>query len=237
MMLNRSNDVEIDFEFNKVNEKNKDNHIFYVQYAYARINSLFRTINFNLYKNIILKENDFNPNSYEVKLLRKVIEWPKIIETASAKLEPHRITFYLYELSTIFHSYWSEGNRHDDYKFIINGKINNIHSFKIFQLISIILKMGCLLLVFHYLKKCNVKKYYSINLHRYNNYFFNFCFFNLFLKINKINTYNKIYGKYNLDTVDVNKLPFIENDTDDVIIFNHDNNIDTKFKKEKFGTY
>ena len=142
MMLNRSNDVEIDFEFNKVNEKNKDNHIFYVQYAYARINSLFRTINFNLYKNIILKENDFNPNSYEVKLLRKVIEWPKIIETASAKLEPHRITFYLYELSTIFHSYWSEGNRNDDYKFIINGKINKIHSFKIFQLISIILENG-----------------------------------------------------------------------------------------------
>ena len=142
MMLNRSNDVEIDFEFNKVNEKNKDNHIFYVQYAYARINSLFRTINFNLYKNIILKENDFNLNSYEVKLLRKVIEWPKIIEIASAKLEPHRITFYLYELSTIFHSYWSEGNRNDDYKFIINGKINKIHSFKIFQLISIILENG-----------------------------------------------------------------------------------------------
>ncbi len=142
MMLNRSNDVEIDFEFNKVNEKNKDNHIFYVQYAYARINSLFRSINFNLYKNIVLKENDFNPNSYEVKLLRKVIEWPKIIEIASAKLEPHRITFYLYELSTIFHSYWSEGNRNDDYKFIINGKMNNIHSFRIFQLISIILENG-----------------------------------------------------------------------------------------------
>ena len=142
MMLNRSNDVEIDFEFNKVNEKNKDNHIFYVQYAYARINSLFRTINLNLYKNIILKDNDFNLNSYEVKLLRKVIEWPKIIEIASAKLEPHRITFYLYELSTIFHSYWSEGNRNDDYKFIINGKINKIHSFKIFQLISIILENG-----------------------------------------------------------------------------------------------
>ena len=60
-----------------------------------------------------------------------------------------------------------------------------------------------------------------------------FIFSTYFSKTNKINTYNKIYGKYNLNTVDINKLPFMENDTDDVIIFNHDNNIDTKFKKRK----
>ena len=44
------------------------------------------------------------------KLLRKIFEWPKIIESASYKLEPHKIPFYLYELSTLFHSYWSKGN-------------------------------------------------------------------------------------------------------------------------------
>ncbi len=139
MMLNRSNDVELDFDFNKVLEKNKENPVFYVQYSYARINSLFKTLNFNLNKKIKLKQVN-NLNIYELKLLRKIIEWPNIVEKASIKLEPHIIPFYLYELATIFHSYWSKGNQDLKYKFIINGKINNLLSFKIFQLILIILQ-------------------------------------------------------------------------------------------------
>ena len=142
MMLNRGNDVEVDFDFDKVLEKNKDNPVFYVQYCYARINSLFRSLKMNLNKEIKLDLNKFEPNNFEYKLLRKIIEWPKVIDISSAKLEPHRVTFYLYDLATIFHSYWSEGNKKDEFKFIINGKINKIVSFKIFQLISIILENG-----------------------------------------------------------------------------------------------
>ena len=142
MMLNRGNEVEIDFDFDKVLEKSKDNPVFYVQYSYARINSLFRSLNLNLNNNINFKNKDYLPNPYEIKLLRKIIEWPKIIELASNKLEPHRIPFYLYELSTIFHSYWSRGNENPKYKFIVNGKINNPLSLKIFQLIAIILQNG-----------------------------------------------------------------------------------------------
>ncbi len=142
MMLNRSNDVELDFDFNKVLEKNKDNPVFYVQYCYARINSLFSSVKINLNKNIKLDLNQFEPNAFEYRLLRKIIEWPKIVDIASKKLEPHRVTFYLYELATIFHSYWSEGNKKDEFKFILNGKINKKASFKIFQLISIILENG-----------------------------------------------------------------------------------------------
>ncbi|MAV56469.1 MAG: arginine--tRNA ligase [Candidatus Pelagibacter sp.] len=142
MMLNRGNEVEIDFDFDKVLEKSKDNPVFYVQYSYARINSLFRSLNLNLNNNINLKNKDYLPNPYEIKLLRKIIEWPKIIELASNKLEPHRIPFYLYEISTIFHSYWSRGNENPKYKFIVNGKINNPLSLKIFQLIAIILQNG-----------------------------------------------------------------------------------------------
>ena len=142
MMLNRGNDVELDFDFNKVLEKNKDNPVFYVQYCYARINSLFRSLKINLNKEINLDTNKFEPNIFEYKLLRKIIEWPKIVEVASNKLEPHRVTFYLYDLVTIFHSYWSEGNKKDEFKFILNGKINKTISFKIFQLISIILENG-----------------------------------------------------------------------------------------------
>ena len=57
------------------------------------------------------------------KILRKIFEWPKIIDSASSKLEPHKIPFYLYELSTLFHSYWSKGN--EDKKFKIYRKWKN----------------------------------------------------------------------------------------------------------------
>tara|TARA_Y100000817_G_C16839810_1_gene537462 strand:- start:36 stop:1760 length:1725 start_codon:yes stop_codon:yes gene_type:complete len=142
MMLNRGNDAEIDFDFNKVMEKSKENPVFYVQYCYARINSLFRSLKINLDHNIKLDVKKFSPNTFEIKLLRKIIEWPKIVDLSSNKFEPHRVPYYLYELATIFHSYWSKGNEVPDYKFIINGKINSQLSFKIFQLISIILNNG-----------------------------------------------------------------------------------------------
>ncbi len=140
MMLNRGNDVELDFDFDKVLEKSKENPVYYVQYSYARINSLFNSAKINLNSKINLKLKNFLPNEYEYKLLRKIIEWPKVVDLASNKSEPHRITFYLYELATIFHSYWSQGNEELKYKFIINGKIKNQLSFKIFQLLTIVLE-------------------------------------------------------------------------------------------------
>ncbi len=146
MMLNRGNDVQLDFDFDKVLEKSKDNPVFYVQYCYARINSLFNLANIKLKKKINLDKGNFSPNSFEIKLVRKIVEWPKVVEVASKKQEPHRIPFYLYELVTIFHSYWSKGNTENNYKFIINGKINKKLSFKIFQLLSIVIEnaMGIL---------------------------------------------------------------------------------------------
>ncbi len=146
MMLFRSNDVELDFDFKKVLEKNKDNPVFYVQYCYARINSIFRSLKTKKNKRIKFKNNYNQINSFELKLLRKIIEWPKIINVASNKLEPHRIPFYLYELSTIFHSYWSKGNEDPSFKFIKNGKMSNIFSLKIFEIISIILENGMFIL-------------------------------------------------------------------------------------------
>ena len=139
MMLSRGNDVELDFDFNKVLEKNKENPVFYVQYCYARINSLYTSLNIKTNKIKNTYKLNFAPNDYEYKLLRKIIEWPKVIDLSSKKLEPHRIPFYLYELVTIFHSYWSKGNEDPKFKFILNGKIKNELTFKIFQLVTIIL--------------------------------------------------------------------------------------------------
>ena len=142
MMLNRSNDVEIDFDFDKVKEKTKDNPVFYVQYAYARINSIVRILNKDLKDNINVDLNSFSPNEYEEKILRKVFEWPNIIESASNKLEPHKIPFYLYELSTLFHSYWSKGNEDNKFKFLENNKLKRQETLIFIYLISIVIENG-----------------------------------------------------------------------------------------------
>ena len=142
MMLNRSNDVELDFDFETVKEKTKDNPVFYVQYAYARINSIIRTLKISLDDKILINSKTFQPNKYEEKMIRKIFEWPKIIESAAYKLEPHKIPFYLYELSTLFHSYWSKGNEDNKFKLIENGKVKKEDSIVLIYLIAIVIKNG-----------------------------------------------------------------------------------------------
>ena len=142
MMLNRGNDVELEFDFDKVLEKSKENPVFYVQYSYARINSLFKTAKINLNKKIILNSNEFQPNIFDYRLLRKIVEWLKVVDIASTKHEPHRIPFYLYELVTIFHSYWSKGNEDTKFRFIENGKIKRSEGLVFIYLIAIVIKNG-----------------------------------------------------------------------------------------------
>ena len=140
--LNRSNDVELDFDFEKVKEKTKENPVYYVQYAYARINSITRTLKKKLSDKILLDDKSFNPNEYEKKILRKIFEWPKIIESASNKLEPHKIPFYLYDLSTLFHSYWSKGNEDKNYRFLDNDKVKRLETLAFIYLTAIVIKNG-----------------------------------------------------------------------------------------------
>ena len=142
MMLNRSNDVEIDFDIEKVKEKTKDNPVFYVQYAYARINSIKRVLKKDFKDKIIINTNNFSPNKYEEKIMRKIFEWPKVIESASFKFEPHKIPYYLYELSTLFHAYWSKGNEDKQFKFLENGKIKRLETLVFINLISIVIQNG-----------------------------------------------------------------------------------------------
>ena len=92
--------------------------------------------------NIDIDENDFQLNSYEIKILRKIFDWPKVVETAANKYEPHRIPFYLYDLATLFHSYWSKGNENQEYKFILNGKVKNINSLVIIKTLSLVVENG-----------------------------------------------------------------------------------------------
>ena len=142
MMLNRSNDVELDFDFDKVKEKTKDNPVFYVQYAFARINSLFRSLKIKLHNKINLKAENLVLNKNEEKILRKVYEWPKIIESSSRKYEPHKIPFYLYEVSTLFHAYWSKGNEDKNFKFIENNQIKRVEILAIMNLVAAVIQNG-----------------------------------------------------------------------------------------------
>jgi arginyl-tRNA synthetase len=89
-----------------------------------------------------LDENDFNLNEHELNLFRKILDWPKVIETASNKFEPHRIPFYLYELATLFHSYWSKGNEDSKYRFIVNEKIQSQNTLLIIKLVALTIENG-----------------------------------------------------------------------------------------------
>ena len=146
MMLSRSNDVELEFDFEKVTEKSKDNPVFYVQYAYARINSIFRILKLNLKSKIKLESKNFNLNKYEIEILKKISEWPKCVEIASSRLEPHRIPFYLYELVTLFHSYWNMGKDNKEFRFISsNGDLNKSRLI-LLQALSMVIKNGMTIL-------------------------------------------------------------------------------------------
>jgi arginyl-tRNA synthetase len=142
MMLNRSNDVELDFDFDKVKERTKDNPVFYVQYAFARINSLLRILKISLNDKIKLEKENFNLNENEEKIVRKIFEWPKVIESALKNFELHKIPFYLYELSTLFHAYWSKGNEDKSYRFIENEKIKRIEILVVLNLVAIVIQNG-----------------------------------------------------------------------------------------------
>jgi len=146
MMLNRSNDVELDFDFQKVTEKSKENPVFYVQYAYARINSIFRSLNLNLETKIKLSNNKYILNKYEIDILKKISEWPRCVELSSERLEPHRIPFYLYELVTLFHSYWTLGKDNKELRFILeNNDINKLR-LTLLQALGIVIKSGMAIL-------------------------------------------------------------------------------------------
>ena len=146
IMLSRSSDVEIDFDFTKVKEKSKDNPLYYVQYCYARISSVFRNAQLNIENNIKIKKFDFNYSKDEIKIIRKISEWPKCIEIATNKLEPHRIPVYLYELSSEFHSYWNLGKDDKNKRFL--DKDSKISDDKIVFLKSIsnVIKSGMLII-------------------------------------------------------------------------------------------
>lgn len=125
IMLTRKNDAPLDFDFAKVTEKSKDNPVFYVQYAHARIHSVFRHAAEALpgvdISDGALAGADLSlcSDDDELAVMRMVASWPRIIEAAAIAHEPHRIAFYLYDLASQLHALWNRGNENAELRFLL----------------------------------------------------------------------------------------------------------------------
>ncbi|WP_336294610.1 arginine--tRNA ligase [Bartonella sp. CB169] len=123
MMLYRKCEAPLDFDFTKVTEQSKDNPIFYVQYASARCHSVFRQAKEilhieNLSNDTMIAHLNRLTNDSEISLIRKLSEYPRIIEQAVVHKEPHRLAFYLYDLASNFHAHWNKGSDNFALRFI-----------------------------------------------------------------------------------------------------------------------
>ncbi len=137
MMLYRKNEAPLDFDFQKVTEQSRENPVFYVQYAHARICSVFRNA-----------ENDLGPDfgqdlteisvdtqqlaclndDAELAIIRRLAEYPRILESAALAHEPHRVAFYLYDLASDFHSLWNKGKDKPNLRFILHNSLEVTHA-------------------------------------------------------------------------------------------------------------
>ena len=146
-MIYRKSDSQMDFDIDKVKEETKDNPIFYIQYAYARSNSVinlsketFKKNNFNL----DLKFEDFynyiSDDEYEI--INLILYWPELIENAVLNEEPHRIIYYLENLSNLFHSFWNKGKEDVNLRFIHDNNFNKTLS-KILWIKSMQIVFNC----------------------------------------------------------------------------------------------
>lgn len=125
VMLTRKNDAPLDFDFDKVLEQSKDNPVFYVQYAHARVRSVLRRAADAgiAADDTTLLSADLSLLSHEAEigLARKIAEWPRLVEIAAKGQEPHRIAFYLYELASDLHGLWNRGNDDTSLRFVQEG--------------------------------------------------------------------------------------------------------------------
>jgi len=124
MMLYRKNDAPLDFDFAKVTEQSRDNPVFYVQYAHARASSVLRNVG-EMFADLELGEGALARadlerlnDDAEIALIRRLAQFPRIVEGAAQAHEPHRLGFYLYDLAGDFHVLWNRGKDLPQLRFI-----------------------------------------------------------------------------------------------------------------------
>ncbi len=147
VMLTRKNDAPLDFDFDKVLEQSRENPVFYVQYAHARVMSVLRraaeaeiaTDDATLVGADLSKID----HASELTVAKKLAEWPRLVEIAARTNEPHRVAFYLYELAGDFHALWNKGNDETQLRFIQDGDVDTSQSkIALARSVSVVISAG-----------------------------------------------------------------------------------------------
>lgn len=134
MMLYRKNEAPLDFDYDKVTEKSRENPVFYVQYAHARVYSIMRQAKTVLdgfdVENFDFTKADLSllQDESEINLMKSLLNWPKVAATAAEFHEPHRISFYLYDLAANFHGLWNKGKEMPQLRFIVDDNEELSHA-------------------------------------------------------------------------------------------------------------
>jgi len=118
-MLTRKNDAPLDFDFTRALEQAKENPVWYVQYAHARTHSAFRRARADgLEPDVAAADLSLLTDPGELAVIKRIAEWPRLVETAAHHMEPHRVTFYLYDLASEFNAQWNRGQDDPDLRFV-----------------------------------------------------------------------------------------------------------------------
>ncbi|CAN1569747.1 ArgS Arginyl-tRNA synthetase [Paracoccaceae bacterium] len=147
MMLTRKNDVALDFDFDKVMEQSKDNPVFYVQYANARVNSILRKARGEAGLDVsdsTLATADLAHLAHpaELGMIAKLAEWPRLVEIAARGNEPHRVAFYLFELASDFHGLWNRGNDEVSLRFLQEDKAISTAKIALARAVGVVICAG-----------------------------------------------------------------------------------------------
>ena len=148
MMLFRKSDAPLDFDFVKVCDKSKENPVFYVQYAHARIHSVIRNWNDEHKKDFISEFSSLNTNfdmlthPQEIGLIKKMSQFPPLLKNVIETNDVHRIAYYLHELASDFHALWNIGNDNQDMRFITDSDLKTLQRLSMIFLVSQVIKKG-----------------------------------------------------------------------------------------------
>ncbi|MCI4661537.1 MAG: arginine--tRNA ligase [Neomegalonema sp.] len=148
MMLTRKNDAQFDFDLDKALEQSKDNPVWYVQYAHARIASLLRNAaeahGAQAVSDAALAQGDLSGLSHpeQIALAKKLAEWPRLVETAAATSEPHRIAFYLYELAGDLHAHYTKAREFPELKFVQDDLASDLPRLALARAVGVTLATG-----------------------------------------------------------------------------------------------
>lgn len=146
VMLTRKNDAPLDFDLEKVLDQSKDNPVFYVQYAHARVCSVLRkAVEADLDvsdQNLASADLSQNNHQVELRLIKKLAEWPRLVQVSAKTNEPHRVAFYLYELAGDFHSLWNKGNDEKRLRFIQEDTTIALAKLALARSVAIVISSG-----------------------------------------------------------------------------------------------